>query len=188
MTHLRLRAGLTGLVVGILGALLLYFSGRGSGGLDDPAWRSAMLLSVASSLLASAITFVVVGFLFEAGTRNAAEGARRRQRAEELVATCRISNSRAEEAVDVLRGLGLLVDGSVSGLSFADTDLSGLDLSASDLRGCDLSGCDLSGANLLDARVDRASFRNGNLTNARLEFASAIGADFTGAIAFDDEA
>lgn len=92
----------------------------------------------------------------------------------------------AQTALEALRRLGGLQDGSLAGAAWYGAHLAGVDLrgaklsgailSGVDLRGADLQGADLSGADMIDANLSGA-----NLSNAVLRGADLIAAKFSGA-------
>jgi len=116
-------------------------------------------------------------------------------------------NALAREAIDELRKIGWLTDGSLQGvdlrgarLSYADlrganlrhADLCGAllrkavlkqaELNGADLRHTDLQHADLQGADLTDARLNNASLAQAKITQSTLHCANLSGTNFTRAL------
>jgi uncharacterized protein YjbI with pentapeptide repeats len=68
-------------------------------------------------------------------------------------------NGFALHAIDELRVMGLLTDGTLAGEDFKGADLRNADLSGANLSGVDLRYADLRGANLFEANLSGADLR-----------------------------
>lgn len=85
-------------------------------------------------------------------------------------------NSTALQAVEELRVLGWLEDGSLQ-----EANLDGAQLQGADLRGANLRGAYLYGANLRGAILERTDLREADLCETNLQGANLRAADLSGA-------
>lgn len=91
------------------------------------------------------------------------------------------SPEEAQDAANMLRERGWLLDGDMKSVFLQGADLRGVDFSEAILIDADMDEVNLSFANLSDADLDGASLRDANLEGANLEGANLAGADLTGA-------
>ena len=89
--------------------------------------------------------------------------------------------STAPEALEALRSLGHLTDGSLEGKLLYGAKLSGTDLRYARLAGATLSGVDLHGADLRHADFNGADLIDANLRHVNASHADFSGADFIAA-------
>jgi hypothetical protein len=82
-------------------------------------------------------------------------------------------------AVQRLRMLGFLEDGTLQGINLSRANLSGVDLSQSDLKYVELSAANLSAANLQGASLYKATLIGTDLSNANLSGAYLKETDLT---------
>lgn len=109
-------------------ALTLWQSALDNGGIDG-AWTSGLWLNFATELLGAILTFALFEILINANNRQ-----------EELLRQARShDNNTALHAINELRALGYLFDGTLHGVN---------------LRGANLAGADLRGASLLRIKAD----------------------------------
>jgi hypothetical protein len=83
----------------------------------------------------------------------------------------------AKKAVQVLREIRWLTDGSLRGANLSEANLFRANLHKADLRGADLSFANLLGADLRAADLRKADLRGADLTRADLSYANLVGAN-----------
>jgi len=96
-------------------------------------------------------------------------------------------NKHVLEAVEELRALNLLQDGTLKHIALIHAHLEGADLMDADLEGVDfhqahMQFADLSSANLADAKLVRATLEGANLNNTNFKGADLFKANFLNAI------
>lgn len=154
--------------------------------LQDPAsfnWQTFVgdfYANVSSELGSVAITVLIIDYLNE-----------RRQRTEQKKQLIRQMGSAerglALNAVDELRALGAVKDGSLVGIYLEEAKLSGVRLGRADLRYAHMDFADLSNshmyfANLEGADMSGSDFRGAVLTGANLRRADFVAAKLQGAL------
>lgn len=157
------------------------------------AWLAGALQNLGAGVVASAVTFVLIDLLLERernrwrAARHEEERMEERHRAEDLrrkrLAAQIRSGGRdaARSAVEELRSLNWLYDGSLSGADFSGSDLRSLDLSGARLQGVLFIGTDLREGDLRNADISGARFRDADLRGTRFDGTVAEDADFDGA-------
>jgi hypothetical protein len=132
-----------------------------------------LLLSLGTNLLSTALTYYLIERLI--GAREKQEGEKQEKSKLKRKLLGRMAsdvNSVAIAAVEELRQLGWLYDGTLRGVDFMGANLQGADLSKADLRDTNFSDANLQGANLIAADLQGAHLHGINLKKALLEEAN----------------
>ena len=127
-----------------------------------------------AELLGAGITTLIAFLLFQALVTSPEE--KRLNLVEDLK-----DNDKAAAAIDELRNLGWLVDGSLNGADLSSSVLEEANLQSANLVGSNLTDSHLASANLTYAQLDETELVNVDLSSARLVSAQLVNANLQNA-------
>ena len=136
-----------------------------------------IILSVANRFYESDSAVKIVANLDEARALLAEVAATRRWQQSLIENLGSDDLALALQAVEELRSLEWLYDGSLEGLSLQGANLQGADLFMANLQGADLRTAQLQGTNLFMANLIRAKLQKANMAKAILTEAKLAGAN-----------
>ena len=163
---------LVALVLLAVGAVMAALSLRNGASFVD------VLTNLGTELGGIALTVLLIEQLNKKRERRLQESAYRVKLSSELGSRV---HDVAIRAVEKLRGLGALEDGSLSGVDLENADLRRARLSGAQLVEVNLHGAVLERVELQRARLDGSRLSHANMKEAELHGASLTGADLTGA-------
>ncbi len=149
-------------------------------GFDPQEFLREFYANISSELGSVAITVLIIDRLNQ-----------RRQKEEEKARLIRQMGNKvngiALQAVEDLRALNALKDGSLANANLEESNLQGVRLGRVDLRGARMDFSNLSGGHLFFANMERAdmsgvNFSGAVLTGANLRFADLVAADLRGTL------
>lgn len=142
-----------------------------------------VLLNLGTELIGAVVIFLLVDQLIGGFERLESEQKQAEQHKKSLLLDLRsMDQPTASRALEELRSLGWLEDGTLELSDMSGVRLAGSDLVAADLTRVILRNADLEGASLQLANLQDADLTNCNLAGANLSDATLTGADLERAV------
>jgi hypothetical protein len=165
---------------------------RNPSGWDDE-WISGWLQNFSTEIMGAFATFILFELIIGRRQKQEAEERAAGQHKQRLITQMRSKdNATALNAVDELRELGWLQDGSLQGAflvgaNLQEAYLGRANLHEADLSGANLQGADLSGANLQEVGLSFTNLYGARLRGANLQEAELDVAEFDEKTALPDD-
>ncbi|MEM9953369.1 MAG: pentapeptide repeat-containing protein [Chloroflexota bacterium] len=143
-------------LIGITG--IGFYQSAQAQGIVDAMWWSGMWQNFATEMIGAIMTFALFEILINANTRQ--EMLTRQMASSD--------NATAINAVNELRALGYLFEGTLHSKSFREANLAGVDLSEASLVKVNLRGANLRQARLVNVDLSGADLRYADLSGATM--------------------